>query len=158
MALQLEVAVLARKNVDLLPRDALHAAMKRATLRATNTVLRRAFVNASGRFFKVRSGRLRQGLTQEVRTLPDGYEGIVGTNPFYAKYLEFGTGPHDIVPRFKKALRFKIGNRVIFAKRVHHPGMAPRPFLRTALDESRPDIDRFFDEEIAKAIAQQATA
>jgi hypothetical protein len=52
----------------------------------------------------------------------------------YAAYTEFGTRPHFIVPVNKKALRFapagsgrlsgspRSGGRVIFAKRVQHPG------------------------------------
>ena len=52
----------------------------------------------------------------------------------YAAYTEFGTRPHTILPRSKKALRFaptgtgrltgspRKGGPVIFAKRVRHPG------------------------------------
>ena len=52
----------------------------------------------------------------------------------YAAFTEYGTRPHEIVPRAKKALRFAVGaNRrlsgsprsgspVVFAKRVRHPG------------------------------------
>lgn len=59
----------------------------------------------------------------------------------YAAYVELGTRPHDIVPRSKKALRFAVGSgatlagkprkgaSVVFAKRVHHPGTKPKPFM-----------------------------
>lgn len=59
----------------------------------------------------------------------------------YAAYVEFGTKAHDIVPRRAKALRFAVGAGrrlsgsprsgapVIFAKKVHHPGTRPRPFM-----------------------------
>ena len=52
----------------------------------------------------------------------------------YAAYTEYGTRPHEIVPRAKKALRFapkgmgrltgspRKGGPVVFAKRVRHPG------------------------------------
>ena len=61
----------------------------------------------------------------------------------YAAYVEFGTRPHTIVPRNKKALRFaaskadarlsgsvRRGGNAVFAKKVRHPGTKPHPFLR----------------------------
>lgn len=58
------------------------------------------------------------------------------------RWLEFGTKAHDIVPRAKKALRWPSGSSVrlsgravsgstgfAFAKRVHHPGTKPQPFM-----------------------------
>jgi hypothetical protein len=58
----------------------------------------------------------------------------------YAAYVEYGTGAHDIIPRQRKALawggertlggRLRAGSRAThFAKRVHHPGTKPHPFL-----------------------------
>ena len=59
----------------------------------------------------------------------------------YAAFVEFGTKPHTIVPRFKKALRFpasgsarlsgsvRSGGSVIFSKRVRHPGTKAKPFM-----------------------------
>jgi hypothetical protein len=71
-----------------------------------------------------------------------------------SEFLEFGTKPHEILPRRRKALRFaaagsgaprlsgrpRKGQAVTFAKRVRHPGTRPQPFLgpaaRRALKES----------------------
>lgn len=60
----------------------------------------------------------------------------------YAAYVEFGTRPHEITPNARKALRFaataagrrlsgspRVGAAVVFAKRVHHPGTRPQPYL-----------------------------
>ena len=59
----------------------------------------------------------------------------------YAVFVERGTRPHEITPNAAKALRFAVGgNRrlsgaprsgapVVFAKRVHHPGTKPYPFM-----------------------------
>jgi len=57
-------------------------------------------------------------------------------------FLEFGTRAHEITPKAAMALRWaaspagrrlsgnpRIGAAVIFAKRVHHPGTRPYPFL-----------------------------
>jgi hypothetical protein len=59
-----------------------------------------------------------------------------------AAFLEFGTRPHIITPKAKKALRFaaspggarltgspRIGAAVVFARVVHHPGTRPYPFM-----------------------------
>lgn len=69
-------------------------------------------------------------------------EAVVIASASYAGFVEFGTRPHEITPRAKKALRFaaspggarltgtpRKGAAVIFAKRVHHPGTAPHPFM-----------------------------
>ena len=47
----------------------------------------------------------------------------------YAAYVELGTGPHVIVPRRRKVLRFKSSGGVVFAKRVNHPGTRAKPFM-----------------------------
>lgn len=60
----------------------------------------------------------------------------------YAADVEFGTKPHEITPKAAQALRFaaspagrrlsgapRAGAAVVFAKRVHHPGTKPYPFL-----------------------------
>lgn len=58
-----------------------------------------------------------------------------------ARYLEYGTRPHIILPRKAKALRFapgkgsrlsgspRKGASVVFARRVRHPGTKPYPFM-----------------------------
>ena len=59
-----------------------------------------------------------------------------------AAYLEFGTKPHTITPKARKALRFaaspggarltgspRTGAAVVFATVVHHPGSRPYPFM-----------------------------
>ena len=54
----------------------------------------------------------------------------VFNNVEYAPDVEFGTGPHEIVPKEKKALHFFIKGAEIFAKRVMHPGTKAKPFMR----------------------------
>jgi len=71
-----------------------------------------------------RSGNVRYG---------DGYA-VVGYNSPYGKYVHDGTAPHDIVPRNAKALHFQGEGGDVFAKRVHHPGTRPQPWLQNAID------------------------
>lgn len=52
-----------------------------------------------------------------------------------ALYHHEGTRPHAILPRRARALRFKQGGRVVYARRVFHPGTRPNPYLMTALRE-----------------------
>lgn len=66
---------------------------------------------------------------------------IVRARANYAAYVEFGTKAHDIKPRTKKVLAWpaaggarlsgspKRGAKMIFARKVHHPGTKPQPFL-----------------------------
>lgn len=46
----------------------------------------------------------------------------------YAKYVEFGTPPHIIRAKDKKALYWKGATHPV--KSVQHPGTAPQPFIR----------------------------
>lgn len=86
-----------------------------------------------------RTGRLQSSFGTEV----NGLTGTVYNTAPYARYDEFGTGtrgefpgrPIVITPKRAKYLRFTTKDgRVVFAKRVVNPGMAPRPFMRPALE------------------------
>lgn len=54
----------------------------------------------------------------------------------YALYVEKGTRPHEIRPRFRKWLRFPIEGGFRFAKRVRHPGTKPTNFIANAVNKS----------------------
>ena len=61
----------------------------------------------------------------------------------YASYVRKGTAPHEIRPRFKKALAFfweKVGENVIFA-RVHHPGTKANSWYDDALARFPADVE-----------------
>jgi hypothetical protein len=53
----------------------------------------------------------------------------------YALAVHEGARPHVIVPKRKKALKFKMGGFTVYAKSVNHPGNKARPWLMTALME-----------------------
>lgn len=92
-----------------------------------------------------RTGNL--GRTIRVGTVTnDRAEVIAGgqRNVGYAAAVEFGTRPHVIVPRKKKALawggertlggRLRSGGKPThFAKRVNHPGTRAKPYLRPGI-------------------------
>jgi hypothetical protein len=65
-----------------------------------------------------------------------------GGPAFYAKFLEDGTqGPYTIQPTdVKGVLAFMIGGRMVFAKKVIHPGLKAFLFMKGTLEESRGTI------------------
>jgi len=62
----------------------------------------------------------------------------VGTEIVYATDVEFGTAAHEITPRTGKCLAFKIDGKMVFVKRVHHPGSKAKPFFNPAIETTRP--------------------
>lgn len=90
---------------------------------------------------RIDTGRLRSSIGPPRLTTRNGELAVlVGTNVFYAVYVHNGTGVHGprrqpIRPRFKKLLKFKIGNKTIYAKQVQ--GMEPNRFLSRALREAK---------------------
>lgn len=71
------------------------------------------------------TGRLRNSITFLA-----GKDSVaIGTSVPYGKYHQFGTAPYVILPKSKKVLKFTIGGKVIFAKRVNHTGLPKREFL-----------------------------
>lgn len=48
----------------------------------------------------------------------------------YALDVEFGTKPHKIRPKTKKALHWKDSGKDVFATEVNHPGTKAQPFIR----------------------------
>lgn len=82
------------------------------------------------------TGRLRASIRIEARrtlTLRSVY--TIGSDVEYAQMVHDGTRPHIIRPKRAKALRFRIGGRIVYAKVVHHPGTKARPFLDRAMRE-----------------------
>lgn len=98
-------------------------------------------LNRSRTLVGVRTGRLLASLHRE--------DGIGGLGPYvdvvagapgitnYLGYHMFGTPPHVIRPRRRKALRFISHGRLVYATSVNHPGNRANPFLTRALDAIR---------------------
>lgn len=80
-----------------------------------------------------RTRKLERSITKNLAVEPRGVVVYVGTDLDYAVHQHQGTRPHLIVPVRRKVLRFPVGGRLVFAKRVLHPGNRPDPFLILAL-------------------------
>lgn len=69
------------------------------------------------------------------RSIPHGRE--VGHDPQlapHALFVNFGTKPHKIYPKNKKALRWAGGGAFHFAKFVNHPGYRGDNYMQAAAD------------------------
>lgn len=96
----------------------------------------------------VRSGALRAQITSY--TSHGGLSGVVEADALYSSYVEFGTGTRGEFPGQMITIRPKtpggllrfVGRdgKVRYAKEVHSPGMAPRPFLRPAMERVVPSL------------------
>lgn len=87
------------------------------------------------------SGTLLATLRREYGTNARGpyvdvVGGLEGLTPYHGYHL-YGTGPHIIRARRRKALRFVAGGQVIFRRSVHHPGTRANPYLQRALQAAR---------------------
>ena len=116
---------------------------------------------ADGEFMgPVNTGYLRRsiGAGDVTGSFSDGgLEGVVSASAPYALHVEYGTKPHEIRPKNKRALRWASAggkNGWAFAKVVKHPGTAPKPFLRPALTANRDAIINRFSVATRLAIAR----
>lgn len=84
------------------------------------------------------TGNLAKSIETEVRNIPGGVRGRVGSRLGYAASAQSGAEAHVIRPhRPPMALRFywrKVGHVVYFSK-VNHPGQAGKHYLTEPLKE-----------------------
>lgn len=97
-----------------------------------NSALHEIGLNLSQTFAEaapVRTGFLKNSFSYEL-------DGNVITIKA-AEYLDnvlYGTPPHIITPKNKKALSFRMDGKKVLAKKVNHPGTAPNPFVFEVVD------------------------
>jgi len=71
---------------------------------------------------------------------------------WYWIFFEYGATPHEITPDTADKLVFQGRNGMVYTARVSHPGMAARPFLRPAYDESKTQVLRAMGEYLVDLI------
>lgn len=125
---------MARVTLNL-DQAALHrVGMERARM-LVNKVTRQTF-NRSTVLCPVDTGLLRASGTMRMGAgFGSMVKGQVEYTADYAAAVHNGTRPRVIVPRRGRYLRFQVGGRTVYARRVHHPGTPARPYLATALVE-----------------------
>ena len=91
----------------------------------------------------VDTGHLRRGITTKIGDM----EVIVHTsNIKYARGVEFGTRPHLIKPKNKKALYWKGASHPV--KSVRHPGSKAKPYLIPAFEKEKDTFIKNLEEVI----------
>ena len=91
----------------------------------------------------VDTGHLRRGITTKIGDM----EVIVHTsNIKYARGVEFGTRPHLIKPKNKKALYWKGAKHPV--KSVNHPGSKAKPYLIPAFESEKDNLIKDIKEVI----------
>lgn len=88
----------------------------------------------------IRTGKLRLDIETRRRTVVDGLQIEVGNwHTEYAAAHHDGAKPHVIIPRPTNPigrLVFRVNGRLVFAKRVNHPGNKPNHYLSRWLQEA----------------------
>lgn len=108
------------------------SAQNSATVSQTSILSSASFIKADmEQRVPVRTGRLKQSIAIRV----EGDQVIIGPHTEYANFVEFGTRPHIIKAKNKKALAFRGPNGMVFVKQVHHPGTKPHPYVRPAFED-----------------------
>src|SRR5262249_2768905 len=93
--------------------------------------------NLSGRILHQRTGALARSVKATVIDDPKQVKIKVGTDVFYGRIQEKGT--RRFGPRKRHFMRFEMGGRPVFARKVKIPA---RPWLKPALAAAGPEIQR----------------
>ena len=83
----------------------------------------------------LRTGRYLNSIHAEINKRDSQVTGKIASNVEYAGVLEHGSKPHVIIPRTRKALKFMVGGKAVFAKKVKHPGTPAFKVLTGAAED-----------------------
>lgn len=138
-------------------RSAVKVSLRRSAIMVTNDIKKsmggeRGFgkrrPSPPGQPPAIQTGTLNRSITYDTTDI-DRLTVRVGTNIKYGKYLELGgMKPYTIVPKNGKVLSFVVNGKRIFTKRVVHPPLKARPFLRPALQRNQGKIDAAWSEVV----------
>lgn len=103
--------------------DDVKRAVERTRIDVQNEARRRAPVD---------TGRLRSSIVSRAEGSGRSVGYVIGTNVNYAAAVEYGTAPHVIKPKYKRALYWPGAAHPV--AQVNHPGTRPQPFLRPAIE------------------------
>lgn len=93
----------------------------------------RAVLNRTRALTPVRTGTLRAGSAMVMKVSPTAVTGRVENRIKYFYPVHEGASPHVIRPRRRKLLKFQVGGRTVYARKVNHPGNKGNPFMTKAL-------------------------
>lgn len=111
------------------------------TLRLRNGLVARRLAARTERVARIAEqeapGTMGRYISWKVQEGPGGLQGVIICDHPATRFVLDGTRPHIIRPRRKKALRFEISGREVFAAYVRHPGTRANNFLGRALRQGR---------------------
>jgi HK97 gp10 family phage protein len=149
-----ELHVSGLSELDKLLKE-LPAKVERNILRGAMRAGAKVFEGRAKQLVPVRSGQLRDSIKVSTRSKRGRVSATVragGKKAFYAHMVEFGTARHFIKPRKRKSLFFAGLAREV----VDHPGSAPKPFMRPALDGGQAEAVNAAADYIRKRLAKEA--
>jgi len=124
--------------------EALDSAVAKTVARLAIKMTGLVKTKLSDNVLHVRTGRLRRSIHYTVSSADSRTTAIVGTDVNYAAIHEFGgrIPARTVYPKTRQALRFEMGGKIIFAKRVNIPPvtMPKRSFLQASLEQMLPEI------------------
>ena len=121
------------------------------TIRQTTIALKKsAFLLEAGskKEAPVDTGRLRSSIVTTLKP----FVGTITPTVKYAEAVHEGTKPRVIVPTKRRALRFKKGGRLIFTRKVNHPGTKKNPFMDRALRKGTAGVVKIFNRAIENIV------
>jgi phage gpG-like protein len=111
----------------------------------------------TGEVLQVRSGALAASILSSVDSNESGTSiSVSSTCVPYAAIQEYGgkTTAHEIIATNAKALAFRLGGDLVFAKHVNHPGsnIPARSYLASSLADMQDEIELGFKQAILDAL------
>ena len=123
---------------------------------AATTRIKEGYLSGGGDNLKVRTGRLRSSIRYLLAEQTDQITVTFGSDVPYAAIHEFGgvTSPHTIVPKRREFLRFVAGGKVVFVRKVNHPGsnIRKRPFLEPGVSDTTPALESAVQKVLVGAV------
>jgi len=95
----------------------------------------------------VKTGQLRRSITLDYKPISVSIYPTVN----YAFSVHEGTKPHVILPK-GKVLAFKKNGKMIFARRVNHPGNKPNKFVERTVDKTESKVNSLFSKALENII------
>jgi hypothetical protein len=128
----------------------LPAHLERTTINRMAQVAYDEAQKGAGRHTKPGGGALFQSLFN--RPIPKGREvGHDLARAPHAVFVLFGTRPHEIRPKNKKALRWASGGKFFFAGKVNHPGYRGDGYLFNAATLAVREFSAILDQALKEA-------
>lgn len=110
--------------------------VQKRVIEPSEKVYRDAKINLSNTMVNVQTGNLRSNLSMSKNVSKRAATVEIKSDTPYSRFVHDGTKPHTILPKDPAGvLRFQVGGRTVFSKRVQHPGTKARPFLVKALSK-----------------------